>query len=83
MIREAKSVCFPSDQDGEQMFLTVGGTFWTVTEGKSIDVGPILRITVEDDLPGLHCNMERVKVWVCDKMILEAPVISVLWISYP
>lgn len=67
------------DQDGESRFWRVGQGIWT---GKSH--GPaITRITVQQDLPGLHCNMRRVCVWIGDVMVVEAPVHSLSAIGYP
>lgn len=44
--------------------------------------GIVSRITVTDDLPGLHCNMERVRVFDGDHMIFEAPLHSLEGIVY-
>lgn len=73
----------PSGPTGED------GTFYGVgrqyhrSVGNAMQVaGTVSRITVTDDLPGLHCNMERVRVFDGDTMIYEAPLHSLEGVSY-
>lgn len=77
-IKEAIWAEGPRDCDGS-------GTFWKV--GSHIHNHPqqsviITRITVQEDLPGLHCNMRRVCVWVGETMVAEAPVHALIGIGY-
>lgn len=67
------------DSEGTTRFWKVGNTIlgW---EGSS---GTITRITVQQDLPGLHCNMRRVCVWVGDALVAEAPMHAVQAVGYP
>lgn len=44
--------------------------------------GPVTRITVTADLPGLHCDMERVRVYDGDAVIFEAPLHNLEGVSY-
>lgn len=45
--------------------------------------GPVTRITVSDDLPGLHCHMERVRVYDGETLIYEAPLHNLEGVAYP
>lgn len=66
------------DQDGESRFWAVGKPIWT---GKAH--GPaVTRITVQQDLPGLHCNMRRVCIWIGETMVVEAPLHSLALVGY-
>jgi hypothetical protein len=40
------------------------------------------KILVSDDLPGLHCNMERVRVYVGEFVVFEAPLHSCEGVIY-
>ena len=56
--------------------------------GKLLDwkdkAGPIItRITVQEDLPGLHCNMRRVCVWSGETLVAEAPLHNLQAVGYP
>jgi hypothetical protein len=40
-------------------------------------------ITVSPDLPGIHCNMERVRVWAADGILLwEGPLHNLEGVGY-
>ena len=76
-IREALAIHFP---DGFSVGL---GMPW---RGRMIEPRKgdpeITKITVTEDLPGLHCYLERVRVWIGDTCILEAPTTSLDSIEY-
>ena len=82
--REAFAVEWPADEDGATLYLHVGSPIHQVTEPgvSSGVVGAVTRIVVSDDLPGLHCYMERVRVYVDDLVVYEAPVHAVQLIQY-
>lgn len=82
--REAISVSgIPSGPTGEDGVYYAVGTPYTRLVGNSWQkVGTVSRITVTDDLPGLHCNMERVRVFDGETMIFEAPLHSLEGVSY-
>jgi len=42
----------------------------------------VTRITVTQDLPGLHFSMERVRVYVGEQMVYEAPLHMVEGVAY-
>ncbi|MGP9790720.1 hypothetical protein [Roseinatronobacter sp. NSM] len=42
----------------------------------------VTRITVQCDLPGLHCDMWRVCVWSGDAMIVEVPLHNTAGVGY-
>lgn len=42
----------------------------------------VTRITVTEDLPGLHCSMERVRVWAGDSLLWEGPLHSLEGVTY-
>ena len=68
------------DADGECHFWRVGKPFYNLASASK----PIItRITVQHDLPGMHCNMRRVCVWIGDVMVAEAPVATITAIGYP
>lgn len=67
------------DQDGESRFWQVGRPIWT----RKAHGPAVTRITVQQDLPGLHCNMRRVCIWIGDKMVVEAPLHSLAAVGYP
>lgn len=68
------------DADGDCFFWCVGKPLY----GAGAEHRPtITRITVQEDLPGLHCNMRRVCVWVGEAMVAEAPVATIKAIGYP
>lgn len=70
--------------DGESgVHYAVGKQYWRTVEGRAVRCGPVTRITITDDLPGLHCNMERVRVYDGDTLIYEAPLHSLEGVEYP
>lgn len=71
MVREAISMNAPGE-GGEHY--AVGHGYRRLVDGRYDIVGNVTRITVTEDLPGLHCNMERVRVYDGDTMIFEAPL---------
>ncbi len=79
--REALSVSgLPIGPNGEDgIYYRVGAPYWR--DGKN--VGPVTRITVTRDLPGLHCDMERVRVFDGESLIFEAPLHSIEGVTYP
>ena len=77
-IREAEWATTPPDCDGQQTHWAVGKPIWA-----NGGPGPVItRITVQEDLPGLHCHMRRVCVWIGDDLAAEAPVHSLEAIGY-
>lgn len=84
-IREATSISgMPMGEAGEDGIYYAVGHGYTRRSGKSFTVaGIVSRITVTEDLPGLHCNMERVRVFDGETMIFEAPLHSLEGVTYP
>ena len=83
--REAIAVQWPEDSQGEALYAQVGKKLYQpdeLNEGVVESAGTVTRILVSDDLPGLHCNMERVRVYVGDQVAFEAPVHAVEVIQY-
>lgn len=76
---EASWVQFPPQGDDEGNFYRIGGNFYQPVAGSRT----ITRITVQHDLPGLHCNLRRVCVWVGDQLAIEAPLHAVEAVGYP
>lgn len=76
-IRKAHAVETPMDVNGESSYYIVGGLIYQ---------GPICytitKITVQEDLPGLHCNMRRVLVWVEDRVAVEIPLHNCVQVIY-
>lgn len=72
-LREAKSVTGVPDEDGSVLYYGVDYTRGSVTP---------TRITVTQDLPGLHCNMDRVRVYAGDDLIWEGPLHSLEGVEY-
>jgi hypothetical protein len=71
--REANAVCgVPAGETREEGFYAkVGLNFPYHNKNSPI----VTRITVSDDLPGLHCNLERVRVFAeGDKLLWEGPM---------
>ena len=79
-IKEALWATTPPDCDGQQSHWRVGKSIWTPGIGSG---AVITRITVQEDVPALHCNMRRVCVWVCDQLAVEAPFHSLEAVGYP
>jgi len=84
-VRDAISVKgFPVGLYGED-FTTykVGQPYSGYADGRwKQKLGTVSRITVTEDLPGLHCNMERVRVWDDDMVIAEMPLHNLELVCY-
>jgi hypothetical protein len=83
--REAHAVQFTEDSQGEALFCKIGGKWYEddlLNPGSVGSAGSVTRITVTDDLPGMHCFMERVRVFVGEKVVLEAPLHQVECVQY-
>lgn len=82
--REATSISgVPCGQDGEDGIHYAVGRDYLRPSGSSWKVaGKVSRITVTQDLPGLNCNMERVRVFDGETMIYEAPLHSLEGVTY-
>nr|WP_312970686.1 hypothetical protein [Brucella intermedia] len=82
--REAIAISgMPQGQDGDEgIYYLVGADYNRIIDGEWKRAGRVTRITVTDDLPGLHCNMERVRVFDGETMIFEAPLHSLESILY-
>lgn len=72
-VREAKCLHGVPDCDGEVTYYGVGDTRLSITP---------TRITVTQDLPGLHCNMERVRVYQGANVIWEGPLHNLEGVTY-
>lgn len=73
----------PMGEHGEDgIFYAVGHPYRRPVGNEWKVVGTVSRITVTEDLPGLHCNMERVRVFDGDTMIFEAPLHSLEGVAY-
>lgn len=73
---DAQWVDFLPD-DGESTRYAVGGKVYA----RGLTVA-ITRITVQQDLPGMYCNMRRVCVWARDQLAFEAPLQNVQGVGY-
>lgn len=82
--REAVAITgMPHGEHGEDgIYYSVGDTYRRVVGNSWVTVGMVSRITVTADLPGLHCNMERVRVYDGDTLIFEAPLHSIESVMY-
>lgn len=76
-IRKAHTVETPTDGNGENSYYIVGGLVY-----QGLDSYTITKITVQEDLPGLHCNMRRVLVWVGDRVAVEIPLHNCVQVIY-
>lgn len=87
-MRNAHSIEGLPDCDGEVTAYAVGRKYSRLVRtdehphGRFRGFGPVTRIEVAEDLPGLHCNMERVRVFAGDDLVFEAPVASLGGIHY-
>lgn len=83
-VREAVSISgVPMGGTGEDgIFYHVGRPYHRLFVNSYEVAGTVTRITVTDDLPGLHCNLERVRVFDGDTMIFEAPLHSLEGVCY-
>ena len=80
-IRNAKSVLgCPVGVHGEDHFFARVGTPFPHYNKQA----PVVeKITVTDDLPGQYCNLERVRVWGPDALLLwEGPLHNLEGVSY-
>jgi len=83
-VREALFVSgFPVGEHGEDgVFYQVGSEYWRTVSGALQQCGPVTRITVTADLPGLHCDMERVRVFDGETVIFEGPLHNLEGVTY-
>ena len=80
-VRQAKIVSgVPCGEHGEDGFHAAVGQHFPYHD-KSAPM--VAEITVTADLPGLHCDMERVRVWAADRVLLwEVPLHSLEGVRY-
>lgn len=64
---EADWVEFPPRVEGDSSYYRVGGQLFQA----GMKASTITRITVQQDLPGLYCNLRRVCIWVGDQLAVE------------
>lgn len=76
-MREAQWVKTPTDADNELSFYKVGRPTHFIHR-----VVVPTRIVVQDDVPGLHCNLWRVCVYEHEELISEFPYHNVEEIGY-
>ena len=50
--------------------------------GNSGKKAEITAITVQRDVPGLHCNLDRVCIWVGDTLAAEFPYLNAAAVGY-
>ena len=83
-IREAFAISgVPMGINGEEgQYYQVGAPYRRPVGIQWKDVGTVTRITVTTDLPGLHCDMERVRVYDGDAVIFEAPLHNLEGVTY-
>ncbi len=78
--RSAKSVCgMPWGNQGKDGFSASVGRHFNYFD-KTTPV--VTAITLTDDLPGLHCNMERVRVWAGEQLLWEGPLHNLEGVKY-
>lgn len=76
-LRDAiRATGLPVGDTGEYGFCAHVGFNFERTERK------VTRITVATDLPGLHCSLERVRVWSDDDLLWEGPLHSLEGVTY-
>ncbi len=75
MVRSAHAVFGMACGDEPGLHAEVGFKF-----GK--DQLMVTHINITDDLPGLHCNMERVRVWADEKLLFEGPLHNLEGVLY-
>ena len=74
---------FPQGEHGEDgIYYSVGHGYRRIVGNSWQIAGKVSRITVTDDLTGLHCNMERVRVYDGDTLIFEAPLHNLEGVQY-
>ncbi|QPC87073.1 hypothetical protein GA830_10235 [Mesorhizobium sp. NBSH29] len=83
-IRHAESISgIPRGDCGDEgIHYHVGSPYVRRILGEYAIGGKVTSITVTADLPGLHCNMERVRVFDGETMIFEAPLHSLEGVTY-
>ena len=82
-ILQALSVTSPPDPDRYKTFYRIGNSVREEKGGVWVKGPKITAITVQDDVPGLHCNLRRVCVWIGDHLHCEMPYHSVEKVTYP
>jgi hypothetical protein len=66
------------DSDGESRLWAIGKPAdWRVKNGPKVT-----RITIQQDLPGLHCNLRRVCIWSDETLVAEAPLHNLQAVGY-
>lgn len=58
---------------------------YKMIDGRSVAVHRrpmVTKITVEDDIPGLHCNLRTIKIWSGEKLIAEIPYLRFELVVY-
>ena len=80
--REAESVTGLPCGDEEGLWYRVGASYNRLSGHAYVPAGTVTKITVTCDLPGLHADMERVRVFDGDTMIFEAPLHSLEGVTY-
>lgn len=75
-IWDLKSVSWPDPRRENEYgyFFIVGDGF---RYGQDRDMAKITRITLQEDVPGMHANMRRVCVWSGEVLLAESPYTSV------
>ena len=77
-VKEAVSAAgLPVGVHGDEGFFAKVGVRFGGSNGPEVT-----RITVTNDLPGLHCSMERVRVFAGDELLWEGPLHSLEGVSY-
>lgn len=84
MTREAIWVEGLPDADNDSAMFRVGGDLLLPfnQETRSAPKVKITKITVQQDLPGLHANMFRVCIWSDDNLMVEMPLHNVSMVGY-
>jgi hypothetical protein len=80
--REAEWVDILPDDDGGRTYAVGYEARATIAPDKADQFVIVTRITVQRDLPGLHCDLWRVCVWVGDTMIVEVPLHNTIGVGY-
>ncbi len=75
--REATGVVLPGDDTP----ISIGDP-WSPFRLPNKDDPAVSRITVTADLPGLHCNLERVRIFVGNACVYECALHSVEGVFY-
>lgn len=80
-IKQALFVESLPDPDSESYFYKVGKKLFQ--QGIQESEWPVVtKITVQEDVPALHCNTQRVCVWVGEELYAELPYHGVKIIGY-